>query len=86
MTHNYSRCPYEVCALCDAYGDGYSRGKDKGVFESALATIHMSTMNLDCQCCSACAAYGLFHCRRMGMIKYRTAHKLTDTRQVVGYR
>ena len=54
MTHNYSRCPYEVCALCEAYGDGYSRGKDKGVFESALATIHMRTMP-DCQC-SACTA------------------------------
>ena len=54
MTHNYSRCPYEVCALCDAFGDGYARGKDKGVFESALATIHMRT---EPHCaCSACAA------------------------------
>ena len=54
MTHNYSRCPYEVCALCDAYGDGYSRGKDKALFECALAVIHWQS-NPDCHC-SACTA------------------------------
>ena len=73
MTHNYSRCPYEVCALCEAYGDGYSRGKDKGVFESALATIHMRTMP-DCAC-SACTA-----------LKSVPLPTLTDTHGVRGYR
>ena len=54
MRHDFTRCPYEVCALCESYNFGYSRGKDKGLFESALATIHMRTKP-DCAC-SACTA------------------------------
>ena len=54
MSHNYARCQEKVCHLCDSYGDGYSRGKDVGVFESALAVIHWQS-NPDCQC-SPCTA------------------------------
>ena len=36
-SHNYAGCQDSACTLCDAYSDGYTRGKDKGVFESALA-------------------------------------------------
>ena len=54
MSHNYSGCQYEVCALCDAYGDGYSNGKDKSLFECALAVIHWQS-NPGCRC-SACSA------------------------------
>ena len=53
-THNYSGCQEEVCDLCAAYGDGYSRGKEKALFEAALATIHMRT-EPDCAC-SVCTA------------------------------
>ena len=54
MSHNYARCLDHGCALCSAYGDGYSRGKDKGVFESALAVVHMRS-NSECFC-SPCTA------------------------------
>ena len=54
MTHNYSRCPYDACEMCSSYGDGYSRGKDKALFECALAVIHMRS-EPDCAC-SACTA------------------------------
>ena len=33
FTHNYAACQNPVCALCDAYGDGYSAGKEKAYFE-----------------------------------------------------
>ena len=31
FTHNYLACQDPICALCDAYGDGYSAGKETGV-------------------------------------------------------
>ena len=52
--HNYTGCQERVCTLCDAYSDGYMRGKDKALFESALAVIHWQS-EPDCQC-SACNA------------------------------
>ena len=54
MSHNYARCLDHGCASCSAYGDGYSRGKDKSLFECALAVIHWQS-NPECQC-SACSA------------------------------
>ena len=54
MSHNYSGCQDSACALCDSYGDGYSRGKDKALFECALAVIHWQSKP-DCQC-SPCTA------------------------------
>ena len=32
-THDYAGCQAPVCALCDAYGDGYSAGKEKAYFD-----------------------------------------------------
>lgn len=33
-THaDYAACQAPVCALCDAYGDGYSAGKETAYFE-----------------------------------------------------
>ena len=33
FAHNYAACQDPACALCDAYGDGYSAGKEKAYFE-----------------------------------------------------
>ena len=33
FTHNYAGCQEPVCALCDAYGDGYTAGKEMAYFE-----------------------------------------------------
>ena len=30
---HYDTCTDPLCVRCDAYGDGYSRGKDKAFFE-----------------------------------------------------
>ncbi len=32
-THEYAACQASICALCDAYGDGYSVGREKAYFE-----------------------------------------------------
>ena len=32
-THDYAACQAPICALCDAYGDGYSAGKETAYFE-----------------------------------------------------
>ena len=32
MNHNSTGCQDQACDLCDAYGDGYSMGKAKGLF------------------------------------------------------
>ena len=32
-THDYAVCQAPICALCDAYGDGYTAGKEKAYFE-----------------------------------------------------
>ena len=43
MLHNYASCPSIACNLCDAYGDGYSRGKASAVFEILnVGTDHLS--------------------------------------------
>ena len=52
--HNYTGCQDSACTLCDCYADGYSIGKDKALFECALATIHMRS-EPDCAC-SVCTA------------------------------
>ena len=44
MNHNSTGCQDQACDLCDAYGDGYSMGKAKGLFEAAIAVGHMSAM------------------------------------------
>ena len=49
MNHNYTGCQEEACDLCDAHGEGYSVGKDKGLFECAVATCHMSATP-ECRC------------------------------------
>ena len=58
--HDYTGCQDSACGLCAAYGTGYAAGKDKGVFECALATIHMSTTP-ECRC-SSCVGlrYAIF--------------------------
>ena len=33
FTHNYAACQDPICALCDAYGDGYTAGKKMAYFE-----------------------------------------------------
>lgn len=33
MAHEYASCQSALCALCDAYGDGYTAGKDKANWE-----------------------------------------------------
>ena len=52
--HDYDGCQDQACDLCAAYGDGYSAGKDKALFECALAVIHWQS-EPDCAC-SACTA------------------------------
>ena len=43
MLHDYAGCQSLACALCDAYGDGYSRGKASAVFEILnVGTDHLS--------------------------------------------
>ena len=32
-THDYAGCQNPICALCDAYGDGYTAGKEAAYFE-----------------------------------------------------
>ena len=32
-THDYAACQAPICALCDAYGDGYTAGKEMAYFE-----------------------------------------------------
>ena len=32
-THDYAACQDPICALCEAYGDGYTAGKEKAYFE-----------------------------------------------------
>ena len=31
--HNYAGCQDPICVLCEAYGDGYTAGKEKAYFE-----------------------------------------------------
>ena len=31
--HDYAACQSPICALCDAYGDGYTAGKEAAYFE-----------------------------------------------------
>ena len=33
FTHDYAACQDPICALCEAYGDGYTAGKEKAYFE-----------------------------------------------------
>ena len=33
MEHEYASCQSALCALCDAYGDGYTAGKGKANWE-----------------------------------------------------
>ena len=33
MTHDPALCDRHSCTRCDAYGDGYARGKEKAYFE-----------------------------------------------------
>ena len=33
FSHNYAACQDPICPLCEAYGDGYTVGKEKAYFE-----------------------------------------------------
>ena len=33
FTHDYAACQDPICPLCEAYGDGYTAGKEKAYFE-----------------------------------------------------
>ena len=53
--HDYANCQDPAaCALCDAHGDGHAAGKDKALFECAIAACHMSaTPECECSPCTA---------------------------------
>ena len=48
--HNYADCQDQACALCDAY----AQGKDRALFECAVAACHIRTTP-ECEC-SPCTA------------------------------
>ena len=54
MNHNYTGCQDSACDLCTAHGEGYSAGKDKALFEAAIAIGHMRATP-ECRC-SPCTA------------------------------
>ena len=60
MSHNYSGCQDSACDLCDAHGEGYSAGKDKALFECAIAVGHFA-VTPECRC-SPCVGlrYAMF--------------------------
>ena len=33
FSHDYAACQDPICPLCEAYGDGYTAGKEKAYFE-----------------------------------------------------
>ena len=38
FTHDYAACQDPICALCEAYGDGYTAGKERLISRSAPGT------------------------------------------------
>ena len=59
MTHDFAGCTDLACELCDAYGDGYSAGKDKLEHElrARLQTRHAA--GCGCRPCVLVRAVGL---------------------------
>ena len=57
--HEYAGCEDLACELCDAYGDGYSAGKDKleDELRSRLKTRHAA--GCGCRPCKLIRAVGL---------------------------
>ena len=52
--HNYAGCHDPICALCEAYGDGYTAGKEKAYFE--VRTWHPKEHAPSCGCNPCMAA------------------------------
>ena len=54
FTHDYAGCRDPICALCEAYGDGYTAGKEKAYFE--VRTWHPKEHAPSCGCNPCMAA------------------------------
>ena len=54
MTSHYDTCTDPLCVRCDAYGDGYSRGKEKAFWE--VRTWHPKEHAPSCGCNPCMAA------------------------------
>ena len=48
FTHDYAACQDPICSLCEAYGDGYTAGKEKAYFE--VRTWHPKEHAPSCGC------------------------------------
>ena len=54
FTHDYAACQDPICPLCEAYGDGYTAGKEKAYFE--VRTWHPKEHAPSCGCNPCMAA------------------------------
>ena len=54
FSHNYAACQDPICPLCEAYGDGYTAGKEKAYFE--VRTWHPKEHAPSCGCNPCMAA------------------------------
>ena len=51
MRHDPALCTLNVCGRCDAYGDGYSRGKSKSYQEIKAVLLNPHGPDCGCQPC-----------------------------------
>ena len=56
-THDYAGCQNPICALCDAYGDGYTAGKEMAYFE--VRNWHPQQHAPSCGCNPCMAAWSV---------------------------
>ena len=56
-THDYAGCQNPICALCDAYGDGYTAGKKMAYFE--VRNWHPQQHAPSCGCNPCMAAWSV---------------------------
>ena len=59
MSHDPALCPRPACSECDAYGDGYTRGKSKAFAEVTEAATSGHTPDCGCQPCRIAARVAL---------------------------
>ena len=52
-THDYAGCQNPICALCDAYGDGYTAGKEMAYFEVRNWHPQQHAPSCGCNPCTA---------------------------------
>ena len=43
FTHDYAACKDPICALCDAYGDGYTAGKERRLTSMSVTGTRRNT-------------------------------------------